>query len=99
VDEQDGKYWHVMILYESKFTTFSKPKNPEMHVSKEFISEIQEFTKTDPPISKKASNNIDANIGRLFDIKSLEDFKRFKSIGAKTFANDSVFLNGILEII
>jgi hypothetical protein len=99
VDEQDGKYWHVMILYESKFTTFSKPKNPEMHVSKEFISEIQEFTKTKPPISRKVSNNIDANIGRLFEIKSLEDFKRFKSIGAKTFANDSVFLNGILEII
>lgn len=99
VDEPDGKYWHVMIFYTSDYTAFSKPKIPKTEIPKELIIEIHEFIKINPPISKKVLNNINANIESLIDIESTEDFKRFRSLGAKTLAKESVFLNGILEII
>jgi hypothetical protein len=99
VEEPDGKYWHVIIFYKNDSPGFAKSKPVDIELPPEFLEEINEFIKTNPPIYKRASNCIKGNIDKLFGIEKFTDFRRFRNLGEESLIKDTIFFSSILEII
>ncbi len=101
VKEKKDYYWHVLISFESKLDLYSNVSNliKDNEAPIGFNEEIVNYLENCKSINSRIKNSIQFYQDELFQIEELQDFKRIRGIGIKTFSENEYFLNSILNII
>lgn len=101
VKEKKDYYWHVLISFESKLDLYSNVSNytKDYKAPIEFNEEIDNYLENCKSINSRIKNSVKFYQDELFQIKEIEDFKRIRGIGIKSFSENENFLKSILNII
>lgn len=101
VKEKKDYYWHLLISFESKLDLYSNISNliNDDVVPSGFNEEVDNYLKNCESINSRIKNSIKFYQDELFQINKLEDFKKIRGIGSKSFFENEDFLNSILNII
>lgn len=99
--EINGEYfWLIVILFEPKANIIPGESRYERykHLPNGFKEAVQKYVSSEKP-KIRVKNCINCYLDDLLEVKTLEDFKRFRGIGKKSIFDESQFLTGLLEII
>ena len=95
--EQDGLYWHAFITYEPKERSYKPTQAKKMPAG--FEEAFETYIKDNPPKKIRSRNAVRYCPERVLEVKELQDFRRFKDLGASSLAEDNDFFTGLLELV
>ena len=97
--EKDGLYWHAFITYEPRQHIYVRESTEEKKMPAGFEEALRAYIEDNPPKKIRSWSAVRHYPERVLEVKELQDFARFKGLGALSLAEDNAFFTGVIELV